>query len=65
MPKKPVALSVASINIDQRVLEDVSMEHKNDSSTYKIHNYTNKKFSSCEQVRRNAMFTIEDTDKNE
>ena len=32
-PKKPVALSVGSIDVDQRVLENVSVEHKNNSST--------------------------------
>ena len=32
-PKKPVALSVGSIDVDQRVLENVSVEHKNNTST--------------------------------
>ena len=31
--KKPVALSVGSIDVDQRVLENVSVEHKNNNST--------------------------------
>ena len=38
MLKKPVTLSAGNINIDQRVLADVSsVEHKNDDLTYKIH----------------------------
>ena len=46
MPKKPVALSVGCINIDQRVIEHVSVEDKNDDSTYNIHDNTNEKVSS-------------------
>ena len=32
MPKETVALSAGSINIDQRIVEDVSVEDKNDNS---------------------------------
>ena len=41
VPKKPIALSVGSINID-------SVEDKNNNSTYKIHDYTNE-VNFCEQ----------------
>ena len=50
MPKKTIAPSAASINIDQRAFEDTSVGHNNDSSTYRIHDRTNGKIvSSCEQ----------------
>ena len=37
VPKKSVALSVGSINVDQKVGENPSVEDKNKSLTYKIH----------------------------
>ena len=67
MPNKPVALSVGSINLDQRVLQDVLVEHKNDSSTYKFHDYINfnEKVGFCEQVKSDAPLSMFDyTDEN-
>ena len=56
-PKKPVALSVSSINID-------SMEDKNNNSSYKKHDSTNEEVSFCEQVESNILSpTIDDTDR--
>ena len=57
VPKKSVAPSVGSINID-------SVEDKNNNSTYKIHDNTNEEVSFCEQVESNTMSpTIGNTDK--
>ena len=66
VPKKSVALLliVGSINIDQRVVEDVSMEDNNTGLAYKIHDKTNDKVCLYEQVASNTLsFTIGDTDK--
>ena len=38
VPKKPVAMSVGSINIDQRVVENASMKGNSNILTYKIRN---------------------------
>ena len=61
VPEKPVALSVGSIDIDQRVVENALLvEDKNNSSTYKIHHITNK----SEQVESNdVLSTNVDTNK--
>ena len=59
VPKKPVALSVASINIDQEVVENASVEDTNNNPTYKIRSNTNK-VSSCEQVESDASSSMSD-----
>ena len=52
--KKPVALSVGIINVDQRVVVEsaflVKDENENNGSTYKIHNTNNEDVSFCDQV---------------
>ena len=48
VPRKPVVLSVSSINIDQRVVENTSVEDQDNSSTYKINDNTNEKVNFCE-----------------
>ena len=58
-PKKPVALSVASISIDQELVENASVEDTDNNSTYKIRSNTNK-VSSCEQVKSNASSSMSD-----
>ena len=58
-PKKPVALSVASISIDQEPVENASVEDTDNNSTYKIRSNTNK-VSSCEQVESNASSSMSD-----
>ena len=64
MPKQSVVLSVGSINVNQTVVENTSVEDKNGSSTYKIHDCTNEKVSPCEQVQSNAPSSmIDDTDE--
>ena len=47
VPKKPIAPSVGSINVVQRVVENPLVEDKNEILTYKIHN-TNEDVSFCE-----------------
>ena len=51
--KKPVALSVGSINFDQRVVVNASIDDKSNNSTYKTHN-TKEDVSFCEN--RKVMF---------
>ena len=57
IPKKPVALSIGRINIDQRVVENAIVEDNNKSSTYKIHHNINE-VSFSEQVKSNDMILI-------
>ena len=52
--KKTVALSVGSINIDHRVVENASVQNNNNNITYRIHENTNKKVSFCEQDERGS-----------
>ena len=40
IPIKTVVLSVGSININQRIVENLSVEDKNNYSTYKTHDNT-------------------------
>ena len=64
VPKKPVALPVGRINIDQRAVENASMEDKNSNSTYKVDDNINEKVTLCEQVESSASSSIiEDTDE--
>ena len=49
VPKKPVALSVGSINVDHRVVRNPLAEDKTKISTYEIH----EGVSLCEQVESN------------
>ena len=53
--KKPVAQSVRSINVDQRVVENLLVEDKDIFFTYctKIHN-TNEDVSFCEKIEGNT-----------
>ena len=61
---KPVALSVDSINIDQRVVENASVQDKDNNLTYTIHGNANEKVSFCEQIERSGMSsTIDGTTK--
>ena len=63
-PKKTVALSVGSFNIDQRVVADASVENKNNISKYKTHDNTNEEVGFCENAKRNAPSSaIDDTNK--
>ena len=63
--KKPVALSVSSINIDQRVSENASVEDKNNNSTYKILHSNIVEVRFYEEVERNDILsTIDDTGEN-
>ena len=65
VPKKPVALSVSSINNDQKAAENASGEEKNNNSAYTVYEDTNEEVSFYEQVQSNAMSsTIGNTDKN-
>ena len=41
-PKEPVALSVGSINVGQRVVENPLVEDKNERLTYKMHEDTDE-----------------------
>ena len=50
---KLVAQSVGSINVDQRVVENPSVEDKNEISTYKVRN-TNENVSVYEEVEGNT-----------
>ena len=61
MSKKPIALSAVSINIGQKALEDVPVGNYKLSSTYNIHDYTNKKVvSPCEEVEIDVPSCISD-----
>ena len=51
VPNKSVALLV---NIDQRVVENASVEDQNNDSTYKVYDNTNEKVRFCEKVEHNA-----------
>ena len=63
--KKPVALSVGSINIDQRVVENASVEDKNNNPTYKILHSNKEEVRFYEKVKRNYILsTIDDTGEN-
>ena len=50
VPKKPVAQSLGSTNINQRVLENPLVEDKTKSLTYKIQESTNE-VSRCEKIK--------------
>ena len=64
VPKNPVALLVGSINIDQRLIENVIVEDENNSSTYKTHDNTNKDVSFCDKIESDGSWcTIDDTNK--
>ena len=66
VPKKSVAPSVGSINVDQRVIKNTLVEDKNEYSTYEyeIHENTNDKVSFREQIEKNTRSpTIDDIDK--
>ena len=62
--KKPVALSVGIINVDQRVVESALVKDKNKNNTStSIHN-TNEDISFCVQVENNVMSpTTDNADK--
>ena len=49
--KNSLVLSVGSINVDQRVGENLLVEDKNKMSTHKIH----EEVSFCEQVESNSL----------
>ena len=51
VPKKPVALSIGSINV-------LSVEDKNKNSTYKIHHNTNEEVSFCEKIESRLQLII-------
>ena len=64
VPYKPVAPSVGSINVVQRVVENPLVEGKNKILTYEIHN-TNEDVSFREQVKDNTLSpTMNFTGKN-
>ena len=64
VPKNPVALLVGSINIGQRLIENVIVEDENNSSTYKTHDNTNKDVSFCDKIESDGLWcTIDDTNK--
>ena len=44
-PKKSTTVSIGSTNIDQRILENVSMKDKTNNSTYKVHDNTTEEVS--------------------
>ena len=54
VPKKPVALSVGSINVDQSAVKNILVGDKNGILTYKIHN-TKEDVSFCEQIEGNTL----------
>ena len=57
VPKKHLALSVGSINVD-------SVEDKNNGLTYKIHDNIDEEVRFCEQVQSNNLSsTIDNTHK--
>ena len=65
VPKKPVALSIGSINVDQKVGENPSVEDKNKSLTYKIQENANE-VSSREKIESvNLAPTIGDPDNEQ
>ena len=52
------------MNIDQRVVENISVKDKINNSTYKIHGSTNDEVSFCGQVQSNILpSTIDNTIK--
>ena len=63
MSKNPIALSTISIDIGPTALENVSVGHNKDNSTYRNHDCTNnKRVISCEQVQINTSSSmIDDT----
>ena len=71
IPQKPLALSsaVCSINIDQRIWENSSVGHNNDSPTYVIHNHTTKtsskrsELSCCEKKKPPSSIVVDDINK--